>query len=279
MIRKFECKNCKFQFEADDQENVVCPHCQSDNVDYVKFNIPSKVYKIGGCVIVLLAVIIALFQIDWGTNTEDVGTGGPTICPPPPDVNGSGKEVFVIPPTVEVEDLSFIDNGYKFKVIVKNRPSGNTYLAIINPINNKIIGKSDDGEFKGIPYSQADGSYYTIALMNTSDSILTSIDKPGFIKQVSVSTKMTVEELQKKMDSRDESLLGSGENDYLAPDYKLKFVGLPSDAVNIPKILSEVFEKIDMEVWQSATVTSLEYDDMNRVNKITIKIVVSNDNF
>jgi hypothetical protein len=65
----------------------------------------------------------------------------------------------------------------------------------------------------------------------------------------------------------------------LAPDYKLKFNGLPSDAVNIPKILSEVFEKIDMEVWKSATVLSLDYDEMNRIKTITLKVVVSNDNF
>lgn len=277
MIRKFECKNCKTQFEADDQNTVICPHCQSDNVDYAKFSIPSKVYKIGGCVIALLIVIFALFQIDWGTNSEDEVTGGTTHCPGGPEV--VIVEGLDVPPVIKVGELKFEDNGYTFNVVVDNRPAGNTYIAIINPLNQKVIGKSEDGEFKGIPYSEADGFFYTIALMNAADSILTSIDKPGFIKQASVTTKMTVAELQKKMNSRDESLLGIGENDYLAPDYKLKFVGLPSDAVNIPKILSEVFEKIDMEVWQSATVTSLEYDDLNRINKITLKVVVSNDNF
>lgn len=277
MIRNFECKNCNSRFKADDQGEVKCPHCQSDNVDYVQFGISPKVWKIGGCLVVLLAITFALFQIDWGSdNGSEVDSQ--EVSP------SDSTEVIVvegldIPPTIEVGELKFEDNGYTFNVVVKNRPSGNNQIAIVDPINKKIIRKNDNGEFKGIPYSKADGSYYTIALMNARDSILTSIDKPGFIKQAAVTTKMTVSELQKKMNSRDESLLGLGENDYLAPDYKLKFNGLPSDAVNIPKILSEVFEKIDMEVWKSATVLSLDYDEMNRIKTITLKVVVSNDNF
>ncbi len=280
MIRRFECKECKTRFEADDKDDVRCPHCQSDNVDFAKFTISPRVWKIVGGVIIVLAVVFALTQINWGNLTKNDAADIEDGLDPAEDTT----EVVIvegldIPPTIETGNLKFEDNGYTFKVVVKNRPLGNTFIGIVNPLDKKIVAKSEDGEFKGVPYSQADGAFYTIALMNAADSILASIDKPGFIKQAHVATKMTVGELQKKMNSRDESLLGVGENDYLAPDYKLKFIGLPSDAINIPKILSEVFEKVDMEVWQSATVSALDYDDMNRIKTITLKVIVSSDNF
>ena len=86
---------------------------------------------------------------------------------------------------------------------------------------------------------------------------------------------MTKEELQQLIDKRDPSLNGAGENDYLAPDYKLKFSGLPADAVNVPQILADVTDKLDWEVWQKVTVTALGYDDMNRISSITLQVVVT----
>ncbi len=83
---------------------------------------------------------------------------------------------------------------------------------------------------------------------------------------------MTVAELQARIEKRDETLMGVGENDYLNPGYKLKFVGLPSDAVNVPSTLGEVFDKLDNEIWSSVKVNSLDYDDMNRISMIKLSI-------
>lgn len=272
MVRKFECADCKTRFEADDKEYVVCPHCKSDNVDYAVFHMPLIVWKIGVAIAIILVVALVVLSIDWGNADEQTATETG-------DSRVDSTEVIVVPgldvpPTIEVGDLTFEeDHGYTFTAIVNNRPAGKTYVAVINPLNNQVVSKSDKGEFKDIPYSEADGAFYTIALMDASnDSILTSMEKPGFIKQIKPSKKMSQDELQAKINSRDDSLLGLGENDYLSPDLKLQFIGLPEDAVNVPTILSEVLEKLDMEVWSSVSVSDLKYDDMNRIAVIVLKV-------
>jgi hypothetical protein len=274
MKRKFECKNCGKLFEADDSTMVVCPHCQSDNVDIARARIPVKVWIAVAGVIAVVFLTYLLFK-NGGEEQENVNEvliidepiigGGDTI-----KVNAE----LVIPPTIEVGDLSLDGNGYTFKVGVKNPPAQKVFIAIFHPYDSlKQIARSEDGQFKGVPYSDADGAFYNIALVDAAtDTVICSIPKTGFIKQVAVATKMTAAELQQKIESRDESLMGIGENDYLAPDYKLTFTGLPSDAVNIPTILSDVFEKLDMETWATVTVTNLWYDDKNRISSITLDV-------
>lgn len=270
MTRAFECKNCKTRFEADDKEMVKCPHCQSDNVEIVSFHISPKLWVIGGGIVLFVLCIVVGIII---CGEEEI-----TTSPGP----GTEKKVSVPgePPTIEINELAFEGKGYTFNIVIQNPPSIKTCFAVINPLNQSVISKSDDGSFKEVPYSSADGGFYTIVMMDASnDTIITSIDKPGFIKQASVATKMTITELQAKIDSRDVSFLGLGQNDYLSPDLKLKFKGLPADAVNVPTILSEVFEKLDMETWNSVKVTSLDYDNMNRIKTITMEVVVANDIF
>lgn len=271
MQRIFECADCKTRFEADDKGGVICPHCNSDNVDYAKSSISSKVRIAVAVFAVLSALAILALNIEWGTKSKDTeviedilvsDTAGVVVVP--------GLDV---PPTLEVGDLTFENEGYSFTVVIKNRPAIKTYLAVINPINNQTISKSDDGTFKDVPSSEVDGAFYTIALMDAEkDSVLTSMEKPGFIRQAKPTRKMSSQELQEKIDSRDESLMGLGENDYLSPDLTLKFEGLPSDAVNVPTILSEVFEKLDMEIWSSVSVSKLDYDEMNRIKTITLRV-------
>ena len=275
MKRKFECINCGEQFEADDNKTVVCPHCQSDNVEIVSAKIPSWFWKVGVAVTVLI-IIVSVFLFSRENNSGQQTTEKEES---PISIIGEETDTLTVvpglenPPTIEVGDLTFEGNGYSFNVKANHIPVPRTYIAVLDPFDNKRIAKSDEGIFTNVPFSNVDGAFYTIALVDAAtDTIICSIEKPGFIKQSSVSTKMTISELQQKIDGRDNSLLGVGENDYLAPDYKLIFTGLPSDAVNIPTILAEVTDKLDMETWASAKVTALDYDDKNRISAITIKI-------
>ena len=170
--------------------------------------------------------------------------------------------------------MTFEDNGYSFEVSIENPPAVKCYVAVLDAYNvKKIITKSNNGKFKDVPFSEADGGCYNIALFDASaDTLICSIEKPGFIRQKAVSKRMTVAELQSRIDKRDESLMGVGENDYLNPEYKLKFIGLPGDAVNVPSTLGEVFDKLDNEIWSSVKVKSLDYDDMNRISMINLSI-------
>lgn len=276
MIRKFECKNCQNLFEADDAGQVICPNCNSDNVEYAHFHIPGKVWKIAGGIILLLIIGIIISKINscksphpTEESIEKIDSAGYVQ-----DTTYIKETGLSLPPVINVSELSFEEKGYKFEVTVENPPSAKFYYAIVDPYNNKkIIAKSDNGKFNDVPCSEADGGMYDISLFDASaDTMICSILKPGFIKQKAVSKKMTAEELQSKINNRDASLMGLGENDYLSPDYTLKLNGLSSDAVNIPSTLGEVFDKLDNEIWESVKVNTLEYDDLNRISKIVLSV-------
>lgn len=234
----------------------------------------------------LAGVICVARLVDWGSlfsKNEDKHTTDSIY-----GIDEKNDSIYMaetgleLPPEIEITELNFEGEGYSFDLKAKYLKTSNIYFAVLDPYNDKkVIAQSEDGHFKDVPYSKADGSIYTIAVFDAkADTILCRKDEvTGFIKQKSVSKKMTVAELQAKIDKRDQSLMGVGENDYLAPDYTLTFVGLPKDAPNKPDNLYEVFEKLDMETWVSVTVSSLEYDDMNRISGITLKVKESNDNF
>lgn len=271
MERKFECRNCNARFDADDARQVKCPKCGSDNVEYAHFHIPSKAWKVICVALAVLLIIVIAIKINWGQSKNQGGADVVEKDSIVRDTTGLGLN---LPPVINVGELMFEGKGYKCNVTVDNPPMVKFYYAIMDPNNDKnVIAKSEDGSFEDVPYSNADGGVYAVSLLDASvDTIICSIEKTGFIKQQAVAKKMTIGELQSKIDSRDASLMGVGKNDYLNPDFELKLIGLSGDAVNIPSTLGEVFEKLENEIWESVKVNSLEYDDMNRISKIILSV-------
>lgn len=273
MLKKFECKECKTRFEADDAHSVVCPHCQSDNVDYAHFHISAKVWKIiTGCVFGGLIVwgIVSPPRFSCsrpdgsGSDSTDSTIDTPTVDTP----------IYIGFPILNIGEPVEDEGYYTVEVAVENPGVAKIYYAILDPYDNShIIAKDDKGHFTKIPSSKADGGVYDIAVFDAKeDTIICKIDKPGFIPIVSPpSDRMSKEDLQDSIDARALSLMGKGENNYLASDYTLKFVGLSKDAVNVPTILAEVFEKLNFS-WTSVKVISLRYDNMNRISEITMKV-------
>lgn len=277
MIQKFDCKNCNKQFEADDQQGVVtCPHCHSDNVEPARSHMPRWVLP--ALLVLVLAVVIGIcFATCRGSDMKPDKEDSSAIMPDTCDtLKVEYKEA--IPTTVEVSEPEFDGKNYSVSVEVQNAKGLKFYYVRMNHFGEKrVLQKSNDGKFSDIPFCEADGHSYDFAIMDANADTLLCVptEKTGFIKQAAVGKKMTKEELQQLIDKRDPSLNGAGENDYLAPDYKLKFSGLPADAVNVPQILADVTDKLDMEVWQKVTVTALGYDDMNRISSITLQVVVT----
>ena len=276
MERKFVCHKCNARFNADDARQVQCPQCGSDNVEFAHFHIPSKVWKTLCIATAVLIIGVMAINIDWGhlVNQGENGVAvadSMTVVRDPAYIKETGLN---LPPVISVGELVFEGKGYAFNVAVDNPPKIRFFYAIIDPYNRgNIIAKSEDGLFADVPYSNADGGMYEVVLLDASvDTIICGIEKPGFIKQKSVAKKMTAVELQSRIDNRDASLMGVGENDYLNPNYKLEIVGLSTDAVNIPSALGDVFNKLDNEIWESVQVNSLEYDDMNRILKIVLSV-------
>lgn len=285
MIRKFECWNCKHTFEADNSRYVECPYCQSDNVEYSTYHAP-KYFK---WIIGLLFLVGLVLFVHWQFSSNNTNCDEEILW----DENLVQSEEIIIgeeefsdiqllknPPKITTGKLKFEDDGYSVKVSVQNMSSGQYHFAILNAFEDVVIAESSNGVFKKVPYSEAEGGSYRIAIIqNSNDSIITFIDVPGFIKQVRVSSKMSLEELQRLIYSRDQSLLGLGKNDYLSPDYKLNFVGLASNSTQVPSVLAEVFEKLDMGAWESVSITNVEYDENNRIRTITMSVQMIDDDF
>lgn len=276
MKKKFECKNCKNRFEAEDNNHVLCPNCHSDNVEYTRFHIPLKVWKIAGGILALLLIVYALLQFapNSSTNLEESLPDKKDTLKIQKDSIYLNETGVSLPPVINVGELDFEENGYSFEVSIENPPAVKCYVAILDVYNEKkVIKKSNNGKFKDIPFSEAKGGTYIVAIFDTSvDTLICSIEKPGFIRQKAVTKKMTVAELQAMIDMHDETLMGKGVNDYLNPECELKFVGLPSDAVNVPSTLGDVLGKLENEIWSSVKVKSLGYDDMNRISVINLSV-------
>ena len=154
MKQKFECKNCKARFEADDAERVICPQCHSDNVEFASFHISSKWLKlIAAIVVALLIVFIVLYSIR-RCNTQTN-----------PDNEVLSQDTFVydyhepIPPTVsESQPMCDMEGMYSVDVVPKNVSNGmKFYYVMLSHFDKKVLQKNEDGHFSNIPYCSEDG--------------------------------------------------------------------------------------------------------------------------
>lgn len=273
MIRKFECKKCHRQFEADDQHQVVCPHCLSDNVEPASSHFSIRIWKFVAAFVVLVLACSAIIPF------RNCGGGESIIVPPFPEDSDTIDYPEPIPPTVRVSQPVYNDQGlYSVDVEAKN-VNGNIsfYYVMLSHFDKLVLQKNENGHFGNIHYCDEDSHSYDFAIMDSkTDTLLcVPIEQTGFVRQVTIesSKKMTAEQLQKLIDTQDESLNGVGESDYLAPDYQLKFTGLPSD-IKTPESWRDLFDLIEFEQIRKATISQLTYDDKNRVKTITLKVTM-----
>ena len=179
----------------------------------------------------------------------------------------------------EVMKATFDKKKQKYNYRVKVRfapPSSSVSYEILMPFEDKVVAKSDDGLFSDLDPSPDNdgGGCYRVRAIATKDgkTIATAMrDCTGFIKQRAVSKKLTITQVQKLMDKRDNSLLGVGENNFFAPNYKMSFSGLDNEDENLA-VMQDVFDHIDLGIWKSVTVTGLKYDEMNRICEIQLRV-------
>ena len=285
MTQKFKCWDCLKTFQADDQNKVKCPHCQSDNVDLYSFQIPYK--KIFIVIVISVALGLCIYYIFQGEKhhsiddynaiiEEEIDTTA--IQATKAAENKYREETgLIIPPSITPigkKILNDDDNTYSFKVGIKNPPSSPFKIILTDKISGKTIAESGDGSFTAVPPSKADGGIYLIQIVDVkTDSVLcTPQTMDGFLPVQKVDNKLSVSQLQQLIDSEDETLIGDGENPYLAPGYTLKYTGLTNDDPH-PTNLADVVEKVSvMCVWNSVKVESVEYDDTKHIKSITLHI-------
>ena len=279
MLRKFECWQCHHRFEADDQKDVKCPHCHSDNVDYAHYHFPKGMWKWVGIVILCMITGYALYNINWN-NLGGAESSQAKLESFPDTLSGAIteetnieiiKEIDIsVPPTVNlVGKPQFEDGGYNIRVRVKNAPSEGTYyvVALDHFDHSKVVARSEDGSFTNLPPSKYDGQYDFSVCSKQNDSLLCPpVPRSGFLPQQAVNERKSKEWLQQLINTNSDLIVGSGKTPYLAPDYVVHIDGVESS----PNIrLEDVALNVSMEIW-SAIVTSIKYDDMNRISVIDI---------
>ena len=284
MVRKFECMDCGKSFSFDDKEQAKCPHCGSDNVDYATIHIP---YKRIGIIAIVLLVVFLLVKIDFGailpsfsSSDEETVQMADSI---PSDVEESRTREELeneiadlgieVPPTIKgIDKMELDDDGnYNVAIKIEHAPEKGYNVVLIDVKTDKVVAKSDNGNFKGVPYSKHEGKYYAQIVKASSDEALSErTEITGFIEVKSISKKLSVNELQDLISKQDPSLLGH-DNEYLSPIYQIKYENLPKN-YEAPDNLADVFEMLDMEVWTSVEVTSLEYDDTKHISLIKLRV-------
>ena len=285
MVRKFECWDCHKVFEADDKKDVLCPNCKSDNVDYVSRHIPYTKIALGIIAIAIVGYGIDFMLNEWqrfNINRHDdnlpVDTPDTSITVPEEKivstfVNETGLK---IPPSISLDGEKKLNDNetYSFKVIVDHAPNVSYVITLTEKTSGAIVAKSEDGSFTDVPPSKAEGGIYLIQIVDKKADTLLSTPQPmdGFFPVKKVDHKLSVADLQRLLDSEDETLLGNGENPYLAPLYTIKYIGLSEDDSH-PANLADVMEKKYM-VWKSfkVEVESLVYDESNHISCITLKV-------
>ena len=290
MIHKFECKKCGKEFSSEGKEQVRCPHCGSDNVEYASIHVP---YKYIGIIICLALIVFLLSKIDYSSLFSSVSSNGKddtevldsisddnivedNIID---DLNKEIEELEIeIPPTIKGVDKMELDDDGNYNVVIKieHAPQKGYNVVIIDQKTNKAIASSDNGVFKSVPYSKNEGKYYAqIVNASTKEPLSEQTEITGFVEVKSISKKLSVTELQNLINNQDPSLLGH-DNEYLSPVCKIKYTDLPKGSDYAPDNLADVFEMLDFGTWTSVEVTSLEYNNTKHISSITLKVNTAN---
>lgn len=278
MKKDFECWACKHRFEADDNLDVVCPKCGSDNVDYTTWHFPKWLWKVGS-LLFFLWIVIHLGIWVWKLIPE---RGTPASYESKIEQNIASDDSiaeelgFDIPPILRIvtQPTPNDDGIYSFEATVDHAPACKYYFTLMDKLKKEEVARSSDGKFSEVPGTKFEGGSYDLLLRaERGDSVLATLDLPGFIVIEKVDKKMTPAELQKLVNARDESLVGIGENKYLAPVCELHFEGLSKKAINIPTDMAAVLLKLENKSWKSVTITKLDYDNTKHINSITMKVV------
>ena len=304
MNKKFECLKCHHQFESDDQKEVSCPKCGSDNVRPCSKTVGPILFKIG---LFFLAAIIGFTCVKMikgsdslatndveevarpssgqgpvSTHMDDIETPVQEISPQKEDIEIQREQKKIEAQAAKVKNvpqpvtLSYTypkasqEGTYSFQAKAEHLPSGVSVTEFkLQSINdNSTIATSSDGSFTGIPFSPDKGQYNLLASL--SDGQLITKDRiGGFVEVKAVDNRMKAEELTVLLNQMNKDL-GLGRN----PKVIRKPVIVVNDTENKNnsqiKIIDDIYGRLELGTWESVTVTSVEYDSHGRIVKFFI---------
>lgn len=305
MKRNFECLNCHHQFEAEDDKDVTCPQCNSDNVRPVGKKTGTKLIYAGIFAVALILsfiVVKSLRPSEGGTDPigEETTTGSSTVQnssdltdSEPQDVEGiepgegdklppideqkkkvedEAKKVKVNQPvTLAITTPKANSNGnYSFTARAEHLPTG---VTVKNFMLRKVggtetVASSSNGKFQNVPYSIDKGRYDLVAELSDGQTI-TKEQVGGFDKVEVVDNRMQASELENLLNNRDKNL-GLGKNPKVVRKPVIKVDGSVDENDTQINLIDDIYGRLEFGSWSRVTVTSVEYDSQGRINKFTI---------
>lgn len=306
MKRNFECLACHHKFEADDQMDVVCPQCSSDNVKPVSSSNGKVLLYIGTFVVALVLGFVAIKlavpakDVDTPRTIEDTdsygGGGGSSFSSSNSnlDFDDASSNTEETTKTIDVEKLKIEkeaekvkvdqpvtlaivspkldDNGtYTFTAKAEHLPAGVTVKTFsLTNSSGAVVASNQTGKFQSVPASSEKGQYNLLAELSNG-SVVTKDRVGGFDKVEMVDNRMQAAELTQLLNSRDRDL-GLGRNAKVIKSPKIVVNSSDQNDITQIKMIDDIYGRLELGAWTSVNVTSVEYDSKRRINKFTIDI-------
>lgn len=188
---------------------------------------------------------------------------------------------------------------YEFVAIAKNLPSNESYHFELWSSKGKKVQSSNNGIFSDVP--GISGGKYTLWLVDSKKNRIKSINVRGFnlinrdeddnsiADDPTTQDEVKPEKPKRMLISKDEfqsKLLNandlslksarrsSDKKSFLSKDFYLEVIGMNSDEKKRPTDIEGVREKIHFEIWKSAIVVDISYDEVTgQVTKAVVKPV------
>ena len=284
MIKKFECKECKQRFEADDSKIVNCPHCHSDNVEYASFHIPSWVWKsIGGIIITICLIWFGethgVFKRCYSVSSDTTSTD--STIKHIEEVNTeyvqiTGEE---IRPSLSIINKKYNDDNdtYSFQIKVSPSPK-QKWKIIISSFNNEIqIAENNNGIFKDIPYSK-DNGIYRVKLIDasTGNLLCEERDFPEFERQTIVKKPWTAIDIENLLNSYQWTLDDPQIINHVSSNNQVIVVNKPDNDLTNTGSLGQV-SALMKDCALTAKVLAIEYDELKKISKVKLSINYPSD--
>ena len=284
MFRKFDCKNCNNLFEANDEEIVKCPLCQSDNVEYHKWHFPRKLlWTILVSVVSIIIIIIVVLLIGWFIRKSDSMPVNPHSGI---DRDSTEQEMVdeantnyindgnTIAPSLTISEKEYNtdDDNYKCRVLVSYPPE-QPWKVVISLRSGQVVAESDDGYFDQLPYSKDDGCYI-VALVDRASGQLLCEERvcPDFPIMDIVKKPWKEGDLEKALKNKAPLV----DTPYIANPHKVIVVNKPKGDTSPTKSLRDIQQLLD-QCGLNAKVEKVEHDKMKKISTVKIKIDYPDD--
>lgn len=288
MDKDFKCRSCGLVFRANDDMEVACPSCNSDNLDLFKpKNGKSKVWLWSGLVFIIAigAGIGISFLAHPKSEREEIEEE---------EINEAFQSTEEMPVKIVGEPIREVSLTYNDDL--KGDPTSKTYSFSYRSNNvpenatqkfelydfetGQLKMTSSDGKFTKVPpATDAIGSYRVVLKAQSGDQELTNSHVvTGLIKfpdatlpKLSVSQMQTL--INQMIAKNNSSVLST--NPQISGKVSFKYQGLHGDDV-APTSFSKLLQQVQMDIWSGMKVISLGYDEnTNQVNQMVIQPIYS----